>query len=213
MISGTLFIVAAPSGAGKTTLVSRLLEHDSQVRHSISYTTRAPRPGEQDGREYNFIDVQHLSCHARTRRVCRMGRGARQFLRHLAPLAGAAHGPKAATSCWRSTGRAPSRCASSFPRPWHIHPAAVDRRTRATPAQSRLPTAKMSSRAGGRRAGEMRHVAEFDYVIINNDLDAALDDLSAAVRASRLRSRAKRAASSRRIPFSRTGLNHGPHHR
>ena len=60
MSTGTLFIVAAPSGAGKTTLVGRLLAEDTQVRHSISYTTRAPRPGESDGREYHFIDVQHF---------------------------------------------------------------------------------------------------------------------------------------------------------
>ena len=57
MAAGSLFIVAAPSGAGKTTLVRKLLEQDSAVQLSISYTTRAPRPGEQDGREYNFVDA------------------------------------------------------------------------------------------------------------------------------------------------------------
>ena len=55
-MSGHLYIVAAPSGAGKTTLVRMLLENDSGIRLSISYTTRAPRPGEQDGREYHFVD-------------------------------------------------------------------------------------------------------------------------------------------------------------
>ena len=50
MNAGSLFVVSAPSGAGKTTLVKLLLERDAQVRHSVSYTTRAPRPGEQDGR-------------------------------------------------------------------------------------------------------------------------------------------------------------------
>jgi len=60
MLSGTLFIVAAPSGAGKTTLVRRLMDHDAQVRHSVSFTTRAPRQGEEDGREYHFIDVQRF---------------------------------------------------------------------------------------------------------------------------------------------------------
>jgi len=60
MMAGTLFIVAAPSGAGKTTLVNRLLQTDTQVRHSISFTTRAPRGDERDGREYHFIDVQRF---------------------------------------------------------------------------------------------------------------------------------------------------------
>lgn len=54
---GTLFVVSAPSGAGKTTLVKLLMERDDRVRHSVSYTTRSPRPGEQDGREYHFIDI------------------------------------------------------------------------------------------------------------------------------------------------------------
>ena len=57
MAAGSLLIVAAPSGAGKTTLVRKLLEQDKAVQLSISYTTRAPRTGEQDGREYNFVDA------------------------------------------------------------------------------------------------------------------------------------------------------------
>ena len=54
---GNLFIVAAPSGAGKTTLVSLLLENDSQIGLSISHTTRSPRSGEANGREYHFVEV------------------------------------------------------------------------------------------------------------------------------------------------------------
>ena len=58
MTPGSLFIVTAPSGAGKTTLVKLLLDHDSNVRQSVSYTTRAPRAGEVDGVAYHFIDVR-----------------------------------------------------------------------------------------------------------------------------------------------------------
>ena len=53
---GNLFVVVAPSGAGKTTLVEELLKRERNIRLSVSYTTRAPRPGEMDGREYHFID-------------------------------------------------------------------------------------------------------------------------------------------------------------
>ena len=52
---GNLFIVTAPSGAGKTSLVRALLAQDPQVKLSISYTTRAPRPGEQNGVDYCFV--------------------------------------------------------------------------------------------------------------------------------------------------------------
>jgi len=55
---GRLYIVSAPSGAGKTSLVSVLLEADSQVEVSISHTTRAARPGEQDGVNYHFVSVE-----------------------------------------------------------------------------------------------------------------------------------------------------------
>ena len=59
-MSGHLFIVSAPSGAGKTTLVRLLLEKDPGIRVSISSTTRPPRTGENDGREYHFVDVQYF---------------------------------------------------------------------------------------------------------------------------------------------------------
>ena len=54
-MTGNLFIICAPSGAGKTSLVSALLEREPDIELSISYTTRAPRPGEADGREYHFV--------------------------------------------------------------------------------------------------------------------------------------------------------------
>jgi len=53
---GNLFVVCAPSGAGKTTLVDALLKHDANIKLSMSFTTRAPRPGERDGVDYHFVD-------------------------------------------------------------------------------------------------------------------------------------------------------------
>ncbi|MFZ0107610.1 MAG: guanylate kinase, partial [Thiobacillus sp.] len=57
---GVLYIVSAPSGAGKTSLVKALLKADSAIRLSISYTTRAPRPGESDGRDYHFVSRERF---------------------------------------------------------------------------------------------------------------------------------------------------------
>jgi guanylate kinase len=53
---GRLFVVTAPSGAGKSSLIRAILEDDPALKLSVSYTTRAPRPGEQNGREYHFVD-------------------------------------------------------------------------------------------------------------------------------------------------------------
>src|SRR3954447_7055594 len=54
---GRLFVVTAPSGAGKSSLINALLKDDPKLKLSVSYTTRAPRPGEIDGREYHFVDT------------------------------------------------------------------------------------------------------------------------------------------------------------
>ena len=59
-MSGLLFVITAPSGAGKSSLIDALLEDDPRLALSISYTTRAPRPGEVNGREYHFVDDEDL---------------------------------------------------------------------------------------------------------------------------------------------------------
>ena len=193
MPSGTLFIVAAPSGAGKTTLVGRLLADDPQVQHSISFTTRAPRSGEQNGREYHFIDVQQflamrergefaewaevhdnfygtsrLWLEQRMKEGCDMmleidWQGAQQMRRQF---------PEA---------------VSIFILPPSV--AELENRLRRRGADSEDVIARRVAGA----LGEMRHVGEFDFVIINNDLDVALGELKAAVRASRLRFSRQRA--------------------
>src|SRR5437588_12305725 len=55
-MSGLLFVITAPSGAGKTSLIEALMREDPSLKFSVSYTTRAPRPGEKDGVDYHFID-------------------------------------------------------------------------------------------------------------------------------------------------------------
>src|SRR5687768_5709291 len=55
-MQGKLFVITAPSGAGKSSLIQAILKDDPSLKLSISYTTRAPRPGEQNGREYHFVD-------------------------------------------------------------------------------------------------------------------------------------------------------------
>jgi len=193
MPSGTLFIVAAPSGAGKTTLVGRLLAEDSNVQHSISFTTRAPRSGEQNGREYHFIDVQ-------------------QFLamRERAEFAEWAevHGNFYGTSRLWLEQRMTEGCDMMLEIDWQgaqqmrrqfpeavgifILPPSVaelENRLRRRGADSEDVIARRVAAA----LGEMRHVGEFDFVIINKDLDVALGELKAAVRASRLRFSRQRA--------------------
>ncbi|NMG44717.1 guanylate kinase [Aromatoleum toluvorans] len=184
---GTLIIITAPSGAGKTTLVRGLLERDPQMHLSVSYTTRAPRPGEQDGREYHFVDVG-------TFRTLR-DRG--EFLEWAE-----VHGNYYATSrVWLKDQIAAGRdilleidwqgaqqVRKSFPDAVGVFvlPPSVEElesrlRGRGTDSEEVIARRLLGAR------GEMRHVGEFDYVILNDDLQNAIGDLVAVVRASRLR--------------------------
>lgn len=185
-MAGNLYIVAAPSGAGKTTLVRRLLAEDSAIRLSISYTTRAPRTGEENGREYHFVDV------ATFKTMIAQG----DFL-EWAEVHGNFYGT---SKSWISSEMAAGRdvlleidwqgaqqVRQHFPQaigvfilPPSLEILAQRLRGRGTDAEEVI--ARRLAAAGE----EMRHVGEFDYVIINDDLEQALADLLAVSRATRL---------------------------
>jgi len=186
-MSGTLFIVSAPSGTGKTTLVRLLLEQDRRVRLSVSYTTRAPRPGEVDGREYHFVALADF--------LAMRERG--DFL-EWAEVHGNYYG---SSRVWIeqqiATGhdllleidwQGAQQVRRLFPAAVGIFImppslAELERRLRGRGSDSEEVIARRLAAA----EAEIRHVSEFEYVIINNELQEAQIDLQAAVRASRLR--------------------------
>ena len=183
---GNLFIVAAPSGAGKTTLVSLLLENDPQIRVSISHTTRAPRPGEENGREYHFIDVPAF--------LEKVQHG--EFL-EWAEVHGNYYGTsKKWIESEMSSGRdvlleidwqGAQQVRKSFPKSIGIFvlPPSMDvLKTRLSGRGT--DSAEVIARRIAAAHDEMRHVDEFDYVIINDDLQQASGDLQSIVTASRL---------------------------
>jgi guanylate kinase len=185
-MTGLLFIVTAPSGAGKSSLVNAVLADDPALALSISYTTRAPRAGETNGREYHFVD----------RAAFQKMLDAGEFLESAE-----VHGNFYATSQKqitdsRAAGRdvvleidwqGAAQVRRLFPDAIGIFilppsTAELERRLRAR--------GKDSDEAIRRRLAaaetEMSHAGEFDYVIINNDFEEARRDLAAVVRASRL---------------------------
>lgn len=191
--TGNLFVVAAPSGGGKTSLVNALLERERHIRLSVSYTTRPPRPGEVDGVHYHFIDEQRFE---------QLNTGG-EFLEHAR-----VHGNWYATSATWLKGQVDAGNDVLLEIDWQgaaqvrrLIPSAVhvfilppslsllkerlEKRGQDAPAviARRLEAAKE----------EMRHCGEFDYVIINQEFAAAVDDLAAVVRATRLRGAQQRA--------------------
>ncbi len=184
---GTLFIVTAPSGAGKTTLVSGLLARDPLVKLSVSYTTRAPRAGEAHGQHYHFVDVPTF----------RALRDKGEFLEWAEVHSNYYGTSKAWLEAQIREGKdilleidwqGAQQVRKVFPKAVGVFilPPSVEElerrlRGRGTDSEDVIARRVLAAR------GEMRHVAEFDYVIINEDLSIAVEDLVAVVRASRLR--------------------------
>ncbi|HRH13760.1 MAG TPA: guanylate kinase [Azonexus sp.] len=192
-MAGNLYVVAAPSGAGKTTLVHLLLEREADVHLSVSFTTRSPRPGERDGRDYHFVDA------ATFREMI-----ARQEFLEWAEVHGNFYGT---SNKWIAGQLAAGhdvlleidwqgaqQVRSAFPEAIGIFilPPSMDELTSRLTARG-TDSADVIARRLAAAQAEMRHVGEFDYVIINASLEQALDDLRAVVRASRLRLAAQRA--------------------
>ena len=192
-MAGNLYVVAAPSGAGKTTLVRMLLESEHAPKLSISYTTRAPRPGEADGREYHFVEVAAF--------LAMVERG--EFLEWAE-----VHGNYYGTSkTWIADQLAAGhdvlleidwqgaqQVRNIFPKAIGVFilPPSMEELTRRLTGRG-TDSADVIARRLAAAQAEMRHVGEFDYVIINDSLEQALDDLRAVVRASSLNLNAQRA--------------------
>ena len=185
-MSGLLFIVAAPSGAGKSSLVAAVLGDDPNLALSVSYTTRAPRPGEANGREYHFVDRATFG------RMLEAG----EFLESAE-----VHGNYYATSQRQIESIRASDRDALLEIDWQgaqqvrrLYPEAIGifiLPPSAAELERRLVNRGQDSEAVIRRRlaaaeAEMSHAAEFDYVIINKDFEEACRDLAAVVRASRL---------------------------
>jgi len=192
-MAGNLYVVAAPSGAGKTTLVRLLLEQEAGVSLSVSFTTRPPRPNEQDGRDYHFVDAAAFRAMI-----------ARQEFLEWAEVHGNLYGT---SKTWISERLASGsdvlleidwqgarQVRSLFPGAIGIFilPPSLEELTRRLTGRG-TDSADVIARRLAAAEDEMRHAGEFDYVIINDILEQALDDLRAVVRASRLTLAAQRA--------------------
>jgi guanylate kinase len=185
-MTGNLYVVAAPSGAGKTTLVRMLLEREPAVHLSISFTTRAPRPGEENGREYHFVAVDAFRAMISRDEFLEWAEVHGNFYgtskKWIGDQLAAGHDVLLEID-WQGA----QQVRKLFPDAIGVFilPPSMAELTRRLTGRG-TDAADVIERRLAAAEAEMRHVGEFDYVIINDQLDQALDDLRAIVRSSRL---------------------------
>jgi guanylate kinase len=190
---GTLYVISAPSGAGKTSLVAGMLRNDGRLGVSVSHTTRPMREGEQHGVNYHFVSRDEFEA--------MIGRG--DFLEH-AEVFGNYYGT---SQVWvretLATGqdvileidwqgaeqvrRLIPECVGIF----IVPPSAEVLRERLTGRGTDAP--EVVERRLAEATDECSHAVEFDYLVVNDNFDVALADLLAIVRGQRLRMTAQQA--------------------
>ena len=187
-IPGTLYIISAPSGGGKTSLVNALLESVSNLEVSISYTTRAPRPGEKEGVDYHFVDEAQF----------KQLKKERAFLED-ATVFGHYYGTSVAWVTkkieagidiileidWQGARQIREKMPESIgifiiPPSWET----LEKRLRLRAQDEETVIKKRMADA----KAELEHFDEYDYLILNDNFSNALADLNAILRVRRLRS-------------------------
>jgi guanylate kinase len=183
-----MLVLSSPSGAGKTSLARALLDADPGIALSVSVTTRKPRPGEQDGKDYNFIDTAKFE---RMREGGELLEWASVFGNYYgtprAPIEDAmARGRDVLFDIdWQGTQQLAERMPKDLVRVFILPPsgAALESRLNSRAQDPPEVVAKRMAQA----ASEISHWAEYDYVIVNSDLGQSIEGLRAILSAERLK--------------------------
>jgi guanylate kinase len=202
---GFLLVLSSPSGAGKTTITRLLIERDRELCISVSVTTRAPRAGEVDGKHYHFIDA------ATFERMVAAG----ELLEHAIVFGNRYGTPRAAVEAtlasgrdivsdidWQGTQQLQESVRSDLVAVFVLPPsmAALEERLK-TRAQDSAETVRERM---AKSTDEMSHWAEYDYVIVNRDLERSVAQVHAILTAERLR-RERQAGLADFVTRLRTG--------
>lgn len=185
---GIMLVLSSPSGAGKTTLARRLLEAESGIEMSVSVTTRKPRPGEVEGRDYYFVSESEF------RRMQDAGE-LLEWACVFGNLYGTPRSPVERALAagrdvlfdidWQGAQQLNEKMAQDLVRVFILPPSGevLEQRLRSRAQDDPETVARRMAEA----AGEISHWAEYDYVIINADLEASVAGLRAILAAERLR--------------------------
>ncbi|WP_420836863.1 guanylate kinase [Aquabacter cavernae] len=185
-----MLVLSSPSGAGKTTLSRRLLALDDRITMSVSVTTRPPRPGEEDGKDYFFVSVAEFE---------RL-RDSGELLEHATVFGNLYGTPRAAVEAaltagrdvlfdidWQGTQQLDQSAQQDLVKVFLLPPSAGDleQRLRTRAQDSDEVVRQRMSKA----SDEISHFTEYDYILINQDIDDSLAKLTAILNAERLKRR------------------------
>ena len=185
---GLMLVLSSPSGAGKTTIGRMLLERDSHITLSVSATTRAPRPGEVDGKDYRFIGVEQYH------QFVQSG----DFLEHAKVFDNYYGTPKAPVELalnqgrdvlfdidWQGAQQLAQNARSDLVAVFILPPSLeeLQRRLCGRNSDSAEVVASRMAKAGA----EMSHWREYDYIVVNSEVERSVDNILSILRAERLR--------------------------
>jgi guanylate kinase len=185
---GLLLVISSPSGAGKTTLSRRLLDRDPNITMSVSVTTRPPRPGEVDGRDYYFISKERFE-------VMRDDGELLESAEVFGNCYGTPKGPVEHSLAkgrdvlfdidWQGTQQLAQAMQDDLVRIFIIPPSVEALRDRLI-SRAQDPMVVVAKRMA-EASREISHWAEYDYVIVNDDLETADREICAILAAERLK--------------------------
>jgi guanylate kinase len=185
---GLMFVLSSPSGAGKTTLSRLLIERMAGLRMSVSVTTRAKRPGEVDGRDYLFVDKARFEEMVKRNELLEW---ATVFdNRYGTPRAPVEAALSAGQDVlfdidWQGTQQLREKARADVVSVFILPPSAADLERR---LHSRAQDSADVIRGRMSRAShEMSHWAEYDYIVINRDIDTAFAEVQSILKAERLK--------------------------
>ena len=183
-----MLVLSSPSGAGKTTLARRLLAADDGIRMSVSVTTRKPRPGEVDGVDYIFVDKREFERLKSRRKLLEWAEVFGQL--YATPRAEVLDALQAGNDVlfdvdWQGARQLKKRLPRDVVRVFILPPdgKALERRLRARNQDSEATVAHRMARA----AAEIEHWPEYDYVVVNADIEESLAEIRSILAAERLR--------------------------
>ena len=185
---GLMLVLSSPSGAGKTTLSRRLLESDPAIDLSISVTTRKPRPGEVDGRDYHFIDAARFEAMVKQGELLESAQvfGHRYGTPRAPVEAALANGHDVLFDIdWQGTQQLRDKAAPDLVSIFVLPPSMSDlerRLRRRAQDPDDVIRARMAT-----AADEMSHWAEYNYIVINTDIDRAFNEVQTILAAERLK--------------------------